>query len=96
MTMAFTDKDKAMAQFDSMRETFHLLMGAKQRELETPVVIEAGFNGAEPDARESARLVADAVESEGYDVDINYIEETTSHDGGERHRFSIRTTGEPN
>lgn len=89
--MAMPDNhDEIQDEWNSIADTFHLLMGAKQDDLPTPMTWTLGFDGSEAEARGSLRHVVEQVEDEGYDVTTEHVEQSESAvSGDERHRFTV-------
>lgn len=82
--------DQIQDEWDSIANTFNLLMGAKQGALPTPMETTLGFNSDEAEARGSLRHVCEQVEDEGYAVTTEHIEEAESAvTEGERHIFTV-------
>lgn len=85
--------DEIQDEWNSIADTFHLLMGAKTGALPTPMKATLTFDGTEAEARGSLRHVCEQVEDEGYDVTTEHVETTESAvTGDERHRFTVEVT----
>lgn len=66
--------DEHREAFDSMADTFNLLMGAKTGKLSTPQTVDIRFPGDKAEAIGSARHVCEEVEDAGYTASEEYVE----------------------
>lgn len=61
--------------FNSMTDTFRLIMGAKKGRLEPPVDLEVELTGDQAEAIGSARQICDEICEQGYNASEEYIRE---------------------
>lgn len=83
-----------LEEWSQIQTTTELLMKSGRGVLDTPRVEHIGYNNEEVEARGSARMLADDIRDEGYEVDLEYIEQKENWQGRERHLFKLTVTDE--